>query len=118
MHLNLFLYKYCVYIHVRVYMHMYMCTYIYLSHLNCEKFLSSYQISLVSFLDSSYFPAISKLYLDKIVPPLGVILQILYLSFGFRPFSSITYVFISQHRLVKCLRSRYTNECFALTSSP
>lgn len=59
----------CIYAYVHVY--------IYISHLNCEKFLLSYQISLVSYLDSSYFPAISKLYLDKIVPPLGVMLQIL-----------------------------------------
>ena len=49
----------CIHIYVQVYINTYIIWIV-------KSFYQSYQVSLVSYLDSSYFPAVSKLYLDKI----------------------------------------------------
>ena len=54
---------------IHVYVYTYICISIYINTYIiwiAKSFYQSYQVSLVSYLDSSYFPAVSKLYLDKI----------------------------------------------------
>lgn len=98
--------------YICIYMYMYTQTHTN-THIHVYEFkvsIKSYQVSLVSYLDGSYSLNISKLYLDKMVQDTWewcLRYSSCPLAFGFS--LQIIYVFLSQHRVVKYLMSRYIN---------